>query len=387
MIEITSRLTDKKVNSLNIQFNIDIASYVDIAKEITGNNSFQRNRVNKGGSVYELLKQDIKDGCIIPPIVLASITEGAIGIDEFTDEKLVGVLSKSGDLRILDGLQRTYTIIEAYNESKQYFDELSDKYILRLEIYLAISDIGILYRMLTLNTGQTPMTLRHQLEILFSKYLENPISDLNIIREVDKDAVKKITDFKFSDLIDGYDSYLERNELPIDRFDMLQNVKTIKSLSEGEGGSVDFVEFVKGYSEIIKHLDSCWADWEYPTESVPEAYRTNASPFGNRLHRIFNKSQSLTGFGAAIGELQELGVIGSLNDVVLSIKGAVVKEDDLLLLNKYLDEVREKAKKIGNGQRIFFKFFYKNLFDVEGSTCLDVGEALLKAKKRTLAEV
>ena len=387
MIEVTSFLKDRKVDSLNIQFLIDIASYVNIAKKITGNNHFQRNRVNKGGSVYELLKQDIKDGCIIPPIVLASITEDAVSSDGFNNDKLTAVLSESNDLRILDGLQRTYSLIEVYDENKQYFDGLQDSYLVRMEIYLAISDIGILYRMLTLNTGQTPMTLRHQLEILFSKYLAKPIGDINIIREVDKDAVKSIMDFKFSDLIDGYDSYLEKNELPIDRFDILQNVKIIENISKSEGASVGFVEFVENYSKFVKYIDTSIPDWEYPSEDIEEAYKTNSNPFGNRVHRIFNKSQSLTGFGAAIGELQDLGVIKSIEEIAASVKSMQITADDLLLLNKYLDEVRAKSKKIGNGQRIYFKLLFKNLFDKEGQTYLDMKGALLKAKNRALAEV
>lgn len=36
-----------------------------------------------------------------------------------------------------------------------------------VEIYFKINRFGNLYRMLTLNTGQTPMSLRHQIEILY----------------------------------------------------------------------------------------------------------------------------------------------------------------------------------------------------------------------------
>jgi len=388
MIEVTSVLKDKKVDSLNVQFNIDIGSYVAVANDVIKNNPFQRNKVNKSGSIYQLLKQDVKDGCIIPPIVLASVSESAVKNGEFDSEYLKELLAKHADLRILDGLQRTYSLIEVYEENREHFDNLEEKYIIRVEIYLAIRDVGILYRMLTLNTGQTPMTLRHQLEILFSKYLGSPIEDVNIIREIDGSPIRSVNDFKFSDLIDGYDSYLERNELPIDRFDILQNVKTIETISKSEGKSVGFVEFVKSYSRFIRRVEECTPCWEYPSdEEVDEAYRTNANPFGNRVFRIFNKSQPLTGYGAAISGLKEVGAINDLSEIEQDIEKLQFSSEDLLLVNKYLDDVREKSKKIGNGQRIFFKLWFKNLFDREGATYLDVKESLLKAKNRAMAEV
>ena len=85
---------------------------------------------------------------------------------------------KPENLIILDGLQRTYTILELIEELKSEEDnqeELSKvlSNSIRIEVFLGINKIGILYRMLTLNTGQTPMSIRHQIEILYSDYSEH----------------------------------------------------------------------------------------------------------------------------------------------------------------------------------------------------------------------
>lgn len=384
MRSITFVLLDKKVNSRNIQFVIDIGSYAELAGDIINNNPYQRNRVSKSGSIYNLLKEDILKECIIPPIVLASTSTLRTGSSN--DELLDEVLADFSNLKILDGLQRSLSIIDVYNTNKDYFDNLAEKYMIRVEAYLSISDTGILYRMLTLNTGQTPMTLRHQLEILFSKYAEGGVDGVTILREVDEAAVKTINAYRFADLIEGYTSFLERNELPIDRFDILQTVRTIKFISDESAEKIEFTDFVSSYRSLSLAFDNRFADWRYP-DDVDEDLRTNANPFGREVYKIFNKSQPLTGFGAAIAELMSSGVIAGLNDIDDLIPRLVFGENDLLELNKYLDDIREKAKKIGNGQRIYFKLFFKYLLDRDGSSFLNVSESLEKARNRAIAEV
>lgn len=384
MISITCVLLDKKVNSRNIQFVIDIGSYAELAGNIISNNPYQRNRVSKSGSIYNLLKEDILKECIIPPIVLASTSTLRPG--STNDELLEEVLDDFGNLKILDGLQRSLSIIDVYNNNRDYFDGLVDKYMIRVEAYLSISDTGILYRMLTLNTGQTPMTLRHQLEILFSKYAEGGVDGVTVLREVDEAAVRTIDSYRFADLIEGYTSFLERNELPIDRFDILQTVRTIKFISDESAEKIEFTDFVSSYRALSLAFDNQFAGWRYP-DDVDEDLRTNANPFGREVYKIFNKSQPLTGFGAAIAELMSSGVIAGLNDIDDLIPRLVFGENDLLRLNKYLDDIREKSKKIGNGQRIYFKLFFKYLLDRDGSSYLNVPESLEKARNRAIAEV
>ena len=365
MIEVTCVLDDKKVNSKNIQFTIDIKKYVELSKQIIHNNPFQRNKVSRSGSVYSLLKEDILKGCIIPPIVLAS-TFRLDHEENNHDDILNKILSEPQDLKILDGLQRTFSLIEVYDNNIEFFEK--NEYVIRVEVYLSISDTGILYRMLTLNTGQTPMTLRHQLEILFSKYLDGSVEDLRIIKEVDDDAVRSINEYKFSDLIDGYNSFLERNELPIDRFDILQTVQTIQLISHDDNGDYEFKNFVKTYNLIAKKFDEHFKDWVYPSDDDIDAeFKTKANPFGKLPFKIFNRSQAITGFGAAIGDLIDLDSINGLSSISKICNELIFTNDDILNLNKCLDDVRDKSKKIGNGQRIFFKLFFKHLFDKDGN--------------------
>jgi hypothetical protein len=387
MLKITYVINDKKVKSDNIQFVMDIKSYVELAMDILENNQFQRKRVSKSGSVYKLLKEDILKGCIIPPIVLASISK--VETKAIDVELLNSLLAKPEDLKILDGLQRTYSLIEVYNTNKEYFDNLDNEYLVRIEVYLSITDTGILYRMLTLNTGQTPMSLRHQLEILFSKYLGAEISGTKILKEVDDQPVNSFDEFKFSDLIDGYNSFLEKNELPIGRFEILKTVQTIEFISKDNADkeSFQFPKFVDSYSLCVRVFNKRFKDWTYPKDEVPEEFKIDSNPFGKEVYKIFNKSQPITGFGSAVAQLISLDIVKDLNEVDEILNELIFVDEDLLRLNKSLDEVRQESKKIGNGQRIFFRLFFKYLLDSESGVYKNVSESLEKAQKRALAEV
>lgn len=385
MKKIIYVLDDKKVKSKNIQFVIDIKTYVELASKIVSNNAYQRNRVSRSNSVYSLLKEDILKGCIIPPIVLASTASLDNQIND--EERLAEVLEDSDNLKILDGLQRTLSIIEVYRSNQEHFAR--EEYLVRAEVYLSISETGILYRMLTLNTGQTPMTLRHQLEILFSKYSGGNLDGINILKETDEESVRSTADYRFSDLIEGYNSFLEKNELPLDRFDILQTVKTIEFISdENSGNKIEFPEFARSYHALVKAFDKEFPDWNYPIESEFDGdLKTIGPPFGKSLYRIFNRSQALTGYGAAVAELIHIEAIESLECIEKISSKMNFNEDDLLYINKALDDVRDKSKKIGTGQRIFFKLFFRYLLDSESGTYCSVYESLEKARKRALAEV
>jgi hypothetical protein len=299
------------------------------------------------------------------------------------------LLAKPEDLKILDGLQRTYSLIEVYNTNKEYFDNLDNEYLVRIEVYLSITDTGILYRMLTLNTGQTPMSLRHQLEILFSKYLGAEISGTKILKEVDDQPVNSFDEFKFSDLIDGYNSFLEKNELPIGRFEILKTVQTIEFISKDNADkeSFQFPKFVDSYSLCVRVFNERFKDWTYPKDEVPEEFKIDSNPFGKEVYKIFNKSQPITGFGSAVAQLISLDIVKDLNEVDEILNELIFVDEDLLRLNKSLDEVRQESKKIGNGQRIFFRLFFKYLLDSESGVYKNVSESLEKAQKRALAEV
>lgn len=169
-----SRVFDSRINSANLYVETSFGTYLNFARGIIANNDLQRKRVKTSKTVYSLLKEDLKKGCIMPPLVLAIMEQGVIDKDTVQGEELLTYIQENVQkVLILDGLQRTYTLLDAATEiEKENLSKYQDflQYKLRLEIYLEINKFGVLYRMLTLNTGQTPMSPRHQLEMLYSEY-------------------------------------------------------------------------------------------------------------------------------------------------------------------------------------------------------------------------
>lgn len=127
------------------------------------NNDLQRKRVKTSQTVYSLLKEDLLNGCVIPPLVLAVMSDDDRLKSMESDELQDYIKSNKEKVLILDGLQRTHTLIAAEIDAlKQKKERNFYNYKLRLEVYVNINKFGVLYRMLTLNTGQTPMSVRHQ---------------------------------------------------------------------------------------------------------------------------------------------------------------------------------------------------------------------------------
>ncbi len=419
-LTIKAHAFDKKIDALNILATMKVKDYLKIAHTIKNNNELQRRRVSNPSTVYALLKEDLVAGCLIPPIVLALDAEDKININpEKIDYKIIeeAVQTQSENLKIIDGLQRTNILIdlkdELSNESNKTAEVIQhDKEKLtaileselRIELYLNITRFGILYRMLTLNTGQTPMSLRHQIEILYSDYYIQEKDGVVLLRDAfESKKPIKLGQYKFSDIVEGVTSYIDGSEFTLDRFDLLDYTKSIKKLST-ENTKVDiFNSFVATYHSLVAEIIEKSNSWQFDytnlsqenlnyfpiqrkdTETGKE-YRV--SPFGQSAEDIFLKSQVFTGLGAAISLLKQKSVIkeiGDLKAVIKEIKFDSTPKDGLDNLVVRLEQIRKDSKKIGESQRTFFKFFFISLFNSNDlDSYLSFDKAVEAANRKTI---
>lgn len=382
-------LDDKRINAKNVLIEMKISDYLELAKEIYETNEYQRSRVKSSSTVYSLLKDDLKIGCIIPPIVLALSNISAITF-ESAEAVLEHLKVNKKHLLILDGLQRTYQMMALEKEFKDANDETAldsfYKLKIRTEIYFGINKLGILYRMLTLNTGQTPMSLRHQVEILYSDYLKKTIEGITLLREVDDTRPAVIGEYKFKDVIDGFKSYMERNELPIERLDLLENIKGLEKLSKENQESDLFKDFINSYNKFVRKVNTISNCWEYNNKENPE--RLTGQAFGKDVLKIFNKSMSLAGYGAAIGKLKDYDLINSFEEVERLVENIKFNNVEKALANllKILDDIRVRAPKIGNAQRMYFQYFFRELFNSKGDSFLVIDNAIDNAYQKYLSQ-
>ena len=270
------------------------------------------------------------------------------------------------DTHILDGLQRSYTIKGLIEEMEKTGDNDKQRVFsnkIRAEIYIGINKLGILYRMLTLNTGQTQMSTRHQIEIIYSDYVDADVEGIRLLREIDDQSPRRLGEYKFQDVIEGFTSFVQRDYLTMERTDILENIKSLEKLSNVDPSNSLFEQFLRTYNNLIITL----------FEVVPGKILTQdeqeelSSVFGPDVISIFKKSQPLTGFGAAIGKLIDFESVNALEDISKLIKDLKADsiQEGLRLLLRNLSKVRDVAKKIGNDQRLYFYQVFRNLFDKE----------------------
>ena len=385
-----SIILDERIHSTNILAECTFEQYLGFARKIINNNEFQRKRVKTSKTVYALLKDDLKRGCIIPPIVLA-VSNADL---KLKDEELYRyICGHVDDVMILDGLQRTNTLIDASDElagSKDY--DRFKEYKVRLEIYTEINKFGILYRMLTLNTGQTPMSLRHQLEMLYSDMLGTDYEGIKLVKDTEGKADASENEFIFANVIDGFNSYLNRNELPIDREELLNNIKTMEKMSEDSGKSDVFPEYIESYVSLFNTLRKITEEYEVTAEDLA-AHSISGNPFGRKVSKAFSSSQALTGFGAAVGRLKDTGRLKGFDGVRMVAVELGQKYDEspdsdwfLELLEK-LEIIKNTSKKIGNAQRMLFQYFFRELMNSESDSYLDLYAAVENAYDKYLSQV
>lgn len=385
-MKIISKLRDNRINAWNVQMEMGLAEYADLVKANLQNNEFQRKRVSSSKTVYSLLKSDLLIGCVIPPVVLALNSAAGVGDDEEIDESTIQ--DNASSVVILDGLQRTYTILDLLDEVKRDPDAYArvSASKIRVEVYIGLNRLGILYRMLTLNTGQTPMSLRQQIEMLYSDYIGANVGSIELIRESDGKYATQDNQYVFKDVVEGFNAYLNRDELPFDRSGLLENIRSLEKLSKLNQNTEIFEEYVGILDTFVRAANKQIGDAKLPDDWHEES----ATPFGRTVSQIFKKAQAMSGLGAAIGKHIDREVLMGLHEARERVELVVSDNPDefLVQINGSLDWLKNNTSKIGNAQRNFFTFFFRDLLNEESDTYLNLeqsaGSALRKYQDQNI---
>lgn len=153
----------------------------------------------------------------MPPITLAFIKKDHSGLK--TPKSFEDFINKEiSNGFVLDGIQRLSTLWRAYDEAKDAEFPLAQS--LFVNVLVCKSMDNLLYRMITLNNGQRPMTTRHQIEILSSNLFEFSNGGVTITKE--KDGVRRRSGiFSQSDFVLGYMAFLS-NSTNVDSQKLIQ---------------------------------------------------------------------------------------------------------------------------------------------------------------------
>jgi len=209
-VKLISIERDERLKATSAFF---VTSYEWLLRATAGaeeNLAIQR-KIIGGLKAYATLRADLKRGCLLPPLVLAARgVDSDVGQDTFALEEKINSV-RPDDIYIIDGLQRT-------NAIRQTADELTDDALqeflrrpLRVEVWLSIPFGALAYRMLLLNAGQRPMSIKHQVEILSMKLQEelSSIGGLEIFTSISGRRRTKAGQFQLAKLSQAFQAWLQ----------------------------------------------------------------------------------------------------------------------------------------------------------------------------------
>ena len=381
-------LKDNRFNCHSIIINLTIKRYLDLIdnayKENGGINGQRSILTTKSArQIRERMVDDFKKGAVLPPVVIGVINNNSYSINSDSNESdfnnFLNNLDKS-DISIIDGMQRTTAIIEAKLSDKEQSNQK-----IRVEFWIVKNMNDLIYRMLVLNTGQTPWNIRRQLEVVFGpikKIINKSIPDLKLIEVDDQQRRSEAGEFHANRIIELFHVFSSRSE----KFDSkqvlsenFQRLDIIESISKED----IFNMFVAILENIVK-FDKNLSRLRTRIEDSSARYKEGKD--------IFTSQPALVGLTAALAQ-KILGRPGidykqyrvknnfeyinskfSEFNKKLSMKSSeeIPAFLDLEQLNEIVGSLNLKGSKVGDIERDYFKSAFQVMvdqgFDVESLT-------------------
>ncbi|MPS33140.1 hypothetical protein EHW63_12355 [Salinivibrio sp. VYel9] len=188
----------------------------------------------------------------MPPLTIAFVEPN---FDKKEEEEIAEYIENNiNEGYVLDGIQRLSTLNRAKDDER--FDDSQPLY---LNVIISPSEDKLLYRMITLNNGQKPMTPRHQIEILTQELFD--FSDVNIDVQTEKEREKTIVkgSFDLGDLSKAYLAFLtgsvnnDNNKIIGEKMDQIIVGRIMDKQPTEE--DIDFKQVIKQI-EILSKNDS-----------------------------------------------------------------------------------------------------------------------------------
>ncbi|WP_242186599.1 hypothetical protein [Sphingomonas sp. CARO-RG-8B-R24-01] len=159
---------------------------VDAVYKNTGGIEGQRGPLKTKTSITirNRLVADIRDGAVMPPVVLGVLLNQNRYLDAESSKDLISFMDVVKDhqddgISIIDGMQRTTAMLDAIRA-----DTGISALPIRVEFWVSTKLNSLIYRMLVLNTGQVPWEIGRQLETIYSQFLVKIRSELGSDVEV-----------------------------------------------------------------------------------------------------------------------------------------------------------------------------------------------------------
>ena len=371
---------DKKLKCMSAITKMSVGEYLKIvgkAYQNRGGISGQREALKQKTaiSIRNRMIEDIKDGTILPPIVIGLVVneekyqklkKGEIAYGQLVSDEPVEQLS------IIDGMQRTTALMKAVSEKEEVNqDEI------RVEYWISDNSNSLLYRMLILNTGQVPWNVRRQIEVIFSgiiKEIKEKVVNIEVFEIGDSSIRSKGGQYQADGLIELFLAFGART----------WKVNTKEKLTD-EFTRHDFLQS-SGETDLV-HLFcdvlTCMAKMDILLDCKYKKKDDNSTEKFRSGKELFARQPARIGFVAAAGEKimgrpgderdkekiegYKMKFINAIENVVSSIeqKGEeeLVGYMDFATLNQMMER---RTAKVGDFERELFYEAFKVIVEENG---------------------
>lgn len=383
---VLGQTTDHRTKAKVLYCKCSINDYLKLVGDDFENFTIQRKR--ESHKAYQRLKDDLKNGALLPSITLALKPHLVGNAKALLDrpQELEKYLEQGNLADILDGLQRTYLIKDLVDEGHQF---PNDQEVL-LEYWIEGEISRLIYRMIVLNAGQKAMSMRHQIELLFMSLKETiceKIQDIEIF--VEKDGARRTLPNKYSlgVIASAYQAFLTRST-EIDKNDLVSSAlikDTVMDASEDEH-TAKFLEFIN-YFKLIKRIDAlAWQYYEglYDDEKFKGLNGQKESLVDEQFEdfeqqRVYKNAKSWLGSDnvmlavySSIAQFSNTGRRDRVNLALEKLKSDFEQgEDDpfgLVSYERFRSEINPKKSNVGNATRKLLVNGFKEFFRDEGET-------------------
>ena len=363
-LNIIGTTVDVRTNTPVAYGQMSIKDYLQLVGEDFDRFAIQRRREKH--RAYSRMKSDIMKGALLPPITLAVNPERAEELlPLFKENDLLGLakaIVEIGQVSILDGLQRTYILKDLEKQGGEFVEGQK----LLLEFWVEGKLQNLIYRIIVLNAGQKPMSMRHQIEVLFTTFrtiLEGEINKLELIEE--KEATRRTRPRKYAldRIVTSYQSYLSKSPEIQKENVVAQRLVEEEILSDSEESLTEKFNNFKKYLDIYAQLDDeiCRIYDGTHGGSIP----TGLAWFGseNVMNSFF---AALSDFGSSDKRVERVDT--SLNALIMALKKSNNKEDPLGLttLQSIINGFPVRKVNVGFATRKLLTSAFKEYFREEG---------------------
>jgi len=365
-LKILGKAIDHRTGTNVIYAQIPIGEYLSLIG--TDFEQFEIQRKKEKHRAYDRLKTDIKEGALLPPITLALKADVIDSVIQLLNEPngtdaLAAALSTPNQAQILDGLQRTYVLSELAAEGFQFRPDQ----LIMLEFWLEKQLRKLIYRIIVLNAGRKPMSMRHQVELLFlviKGLVEQQIPGLELYQERDQTRRRGPKKYALDRVAMSYQCFLLKSHEVQKESIVAQELAEGEILDSTEGVLDEKFQLFKKYLEQYSLLDEagCVLD---AAEQAANGIPTGAAWFGSET-TLCSFFAALSDFGTTPDRQRRIN--DALRRMIETISTATPGTDPLGLqtLSDIVKGFNARRINIGAATRRLYFTAFKEYFREEG---------------------